>query len=192
MNAKAPNPRTLDAAAFARTGASLQGTLALQELPRLRDMLLPSEDAAAAQPVRWSARGWQQPTPGGGAPAVWLHLQAQAVAAMPCQRCLGSVAVELSVDRRYRFVTSEAQAEAEDADSDEDLLTLGAPLDVLALLEDELILAAPIAPRHDSGDSACLSAQSMQFEDAEFAAAQSEKPNPFAALGALKNGLKQR
>lgn len=180
MTTKTPNLRRLDAAAFARAAQSLSHTQTLAELPRVRDML--AADASSAT-VSWTARGQQRPTAGGGAPEVWLHLSAHTTAPLTCQRCLGAVDVAIELERAYRFVANEAEAAAHDADSDEDLLPLDAPLDLVALVEDEIIMAAPIAPRHEG---ACPQAPPMQFEDADFAAAQLEKPNPFAALSALK------
>ena len=49
-----------------------------------------------------------------------------------------------------RFVDGEAQAEALDADSEDDVLALAPALDLRTLVEDELLLAWPIVPRHDA------------------------------------------
>jgi uncharacterized protein len=56
--------------------------------------------------------------------------------------------VVLEVHPSLRFVHGEAQAEALDENSDEDVLALTPTLDLRPLVEDELILALPLVPRH--------------------------------------------
>ena len=53
------------------------------------------------------------------------------------------------------------------------------PLDALSLVEDELLLALPLVPRHDS----CPMAVPMTFGD-DPAASVEDRPNPFEALKA--------
>ena len=62
------------------------------------------------------------------------------------------------------------------------MLALGPPLDVLELIEDELILALPLVPRHEPHCPVPLAAP----EGAVSAAP--EEPHPFAALAALRKG----
>jgi uncharacterized protein len=57
--------------------------------------------------------------------------------------------LEVQVDRPFRFVSSEQAAEAEDDQAEEDLLVATPSFDALTLIEDELILALPLVPRHD-------------------------------------------
>ena len=94
--------------------------------------------------------------------------------------CLHPVQTQLTVDRDFRFVADEAAALAEDDVVEEDLLVLSSEFDLLTLLEDELLMALPLVPMHDTCES-----EHMPTSNAENAAAQ-EKPNPFAALAALK------
>ena len=84
---------------------------------------------------------------------------------------------DLAVDQAIRFVDDEAQAEALDAEIEDDVLALSPALDLRALVEDELLLAWPIVPRHD----VCPSPAST-------GPATSRPPgaNPFAALASLK------
>jgi uncharacterized protein len=85
----------------------------------------------------------------------------------------------LRVQRRFRFMRSEEEALRLDEDSEDDVLVLPARLDLLELLEDELILALPIVPRHE----VCPTPLPMPVQ-AE--AAEAPAPNPFAALAALR------
>ena len=61
------------------------------------------------------------------------------------------MAVELAVDRVFRFARNDEEAaELDEVSEDEDVLALGRPLDLLSLVEDELIMALPIVPRHEA------------------------------------------
>ena len=102
---------------------------------------------------------------------------------MECQRCLGPVCAELQVDRAFRFVADEATAIAEDVETEEDLLVLTRHLDLAELVEDELLLALPLVPRHD----VCPDPLPLTSSPADEAAEDAEvPPHPFAALAGLK------
>jgi uncharacterized protein len=88
--------------------------------------------------------------------------------------------VELNVAPSLRFVGDEAQAEALDEHSDDDVLALSAALDLHALVEDELILALPLVPRH----ARCPQPLPMSAGEADMASAQG--PSAFAALAGLR------
>ena len=55
----------------------------------------------------------------------------------------------LGVDRRLFFVAGEDAAAALDTESDDDVLALEPFLDLRGLVEDELLLALPLVPRHE-------------------------------------------
>ncbi len=54
-----------------------------------------------------------------------------------------------SVDRSFRFVADEDTAAALDDEAEEDVLALSRSFDLLALVEDELLMALPVVPRHE-------------------------------------------
>jgi uncharacterized protein len=110
-----------------------------------------------------------------------LRLHAGTVLNLVCQRCLQPMAVPLELDSKLRFVADEAQAEALDEHSEEDVLALTAALDLHELVEDELILALPLVPRHDHCPNALATAAEPVAEQA----------HPFAALAAWRGGAKQ-
>jgi uncharacterized protein len=179
MNARRHDPTRLDVAALASEAGALQGLFSQGDCERLHAMQSAPQDGAPP-PISWRVRGEKRQVSGGPA-QIWLHLQAQAMVWLSCQRCLQPVRTELSVDRAIRFVPGEDQAEALDAESEDDVLALARSLDLRSLIEDELLLALPIVPRHDAcPDTAPARAQA----DATPAPAQS----PFAALAALKSG----
>lgn len=135
-------------ASFATDGAALAGQWPGRLLGRLADLQVPPQDIGQA-PVDWQAQGQRLPVPAGEA-EVWLALQVQAPVWLTCQRCLQPMATTLALDRRLRFVQGQSQAEALDADSDDDVLALSRWLNLRELVEDELLLALPLVPRHET------------------------------------------
>jgi uncharacterized protein len=170
------NPSHLDVAAFAKAQVRLEGDTPLVQFDRL------TEDCAGelTSNVMWAAQGATEPK-AGGKDEVWLHLEAHAHVPLTCQRCMKPVSVALEIAQDFRFVADEETAMAEDDDSDEDLLVLSDALDLMALIEDELLMALPLVPMHQ----ACLSEQ-VPLSQEEEAILSQEKPNPFAVLAALK------
>lgn len=180
MKPRAFVPEKLDLALFAREGASLSGEWPAASLQRLAESGAAESPAIGWPPLRWQIQG-EIRQPKGGKPQVWLHLGCEARVALTCQRCLKPVTEALTVDRWIRFVESEAEAEALDVDSDDDVLALPRHLDARELIEDELLLALPLVPRHEACPEPLPHA-----EDDEDDPAEPERPNPFAALAALK------
>jgi uncharacterized protein len=99
-----------------------------------------------------------------------------------CQRCLRLVDIVVDVNRSFRFVDSEAAAEAQDADAEEDVLALSPDFSLSELIEDEVLMALPVVPRHD----ACPVEVKLDVADPEFELASAEKRNPFAVLAKLQ------
>lgn len=173
-------PRRLDVAALARQAGQLSGQSRLVEFERLaRESNAPEADP----PVRWSVQGEHRSAVDGILrPA--LHLHAEAGLTLTCQRCLGQVEVPLQVDRHFIFAPDEETAAALDDASEDDVLALAPDFDLQALIEDELLLALPLVPRHEQ----CPEPVRLSDEDPAFQAALDEKVHPFAALAALKSG----
>ena len=175
------DPRRLDIKAFAQAGALLQGQSPLAHWPRLLDEQMP-EGPGQERLVRWRLQGRMTPVTG-GAPRVGMTLSAEVDLPMQCQRCLTPVVEAVKAEREFAFVADEATAAAMDDESEEDVLVISRDFDALALVEDELILALPLVPRHDT----CPQDLPVEAADEAFEAA-SQRPNPFAALAALKKG----
>lgn len=174
------SPDRLDVKAFIQASARLAGHESLLTYERL------AQEAKGLHPalrVDWQARGELRPAVAEvGAPQLWLHLMVHATFPMQCQRCLTPVDVPLDVDRWFRFVPDEATAEALDDDVEEDLLALSREFSLHELIEDELLMALPVVPLHE----VCPETVPMTSSDDDFEAASAEKPNPFAALAALR------
>lgn len=180
MNAsksKDPDIHALDLPALCRHGQTLQGQLPLATMTRLAASLF--EAPTAEEAVAWSAQA-SLLTVAGSEAQMWLALQAQTQVQLQCQRCLQPMAHPLTLDRRLRFVRDEDEAARLDEESDDDVLALPPRLDLAALLEDELILALPLVPRHEQ----C--SQPLPQADEAATGSEDEAPHPFAALAALR------
>lgn len=174
------HPRHLDVAAFAGAGAVLERDDAQAVFERV---LAETDGRGADRAVHWRAEGERQEDASGHA-RHWLHLRAETLLSLTCQRCLEPVDMPLAVERSFRFVSTEAQAEIEDEESEEDVLAISREFDLLALVEDELLMELPLAPTHEN----CPSQPSFSVADADFKEIAEDKPNPFAALAALRPG----
>ena len=174
MKDRLPAAQALDISAFCKTAGELQGQQPLAAMDRLAASLCAASDGSAS----WRARGSLLPVIG-GEPEMWLELQAEADVPLQCQRCLQAMSEALRVQRRFRFVRSEEEALRLDEETEDDVLMLPARLDLLELLEDELILALPIVPRHDECPTPLPWAAHGELEE-------DPAPNPFAALAALR------
>ena len=178
MSSREFDPFRLDVAAFAKDGGELAGSWPLASFDRIADSAVADAPVSGADQVDWSARGEQRQLRGGD-PQVWLHVSASTQVALECQRCLKPVSVPLQVSRQFLFVAGEDAAAQLDADSEDDVLALTRALDLRELIEDELLLAMPIVPRHETCPDPLVAAPGEPLE---------ERANPFAALAALKRG----
>lgn len=178
MSTRDFDPFRLDVAAFAKAGCQLEGRWSLAQFDRLIESALSDALAPRAGEVVWRARG-ESRAMRGGETQVWLHLAAATELPLECQRCLKPVDTALQIERSFLFVQGEDAAAQLDADSDDDVLALTRALDLRELIEDELLLALPIVPRHEQCPEPLVAAT----DDAEEV---EEKANPFAALAALK------
>lgn len=172
--------RHLDVKAFALAGGAISGRELLGANERLVAQTL---GQGADLPIDWSATG-ELRNPEHLEPQIWLNLQGDAVLPLTCQRCLGPIAAPVTVKRSFRFVSDESVAAAQDNECEEDVLALSRGFDLIELLEDELLMDLPVAPRHE----VCPVPVKLEVVDADFEAAQAARENPFAMLGTFKPG----
>lgn len=195
-------PRKLNIGAFIESESPLEGPSPLSDLPRLADSLAPEVARNSIPPVSWTAQGRLVPQRVGG-PQLWLDLTAHADLPWTCQRCLHPVVLPVALERQIRFVVDEKAAAELDAESDDDVLPLSRSFDLLSLIEDELIMASPLVPRHETcpeqplmsvsdpgvdGDEAPEVGVSDASTEAGGEPPRGQRPNPFAVLAKLKKG----
>ncbi|MCJ0764310.1 YceD family protein [Variovorax terrae] len=168
----------LDVKAFAQDGGELSGQDALGRYERL---MAETRGQGGDSLLGWTASGELKPVL--GAPGeIWLHLRAEATLPLTCQRCLGPVQWPVVAERSFRFVADEAAALAQDDEAEEDLLVLSRAFDLRGLIEDEILMALPLVPRHDI----CPTDVKLAVADEAFEDETQAKPNPFAVLAKLQ------
>jgi len=174
------DPRRLDIKAFAEAAGELTGRERLGDHSRL---MAETGGRGADIPLAWSASA-ELRNPAHIHPEIWLHLSANTVLPLTCQRCLAPVEIAVAVERSFRFVRDEAIAMAEDDRSEEDLLALSRSFELIELIEDELLMDLPVAPRHE----VCPAPVKLAVADEGFEALVLPRDNPFALLKRLKTG----
>jgi uncharacterized protein len=153
----------IDGFEFASAGATQQGVWPLRDFPRLRDVL-----AADAGEVAYEISGVRDER---DRPA--LRLKVRGTLRLRCQRCLEPMPFEVQTDETLVLAATLAEIHAEPADAHApDRVVAGREMALRELIEDELILAVPYAPRHED----CTPAVTGDGEEA------AEKVSPFAGL----------
>ena len=147
---------------FAEAQQTLAGEIDALKCERLAEILMPSgKGAHIIFKLTGAAKQLRNPS---------LHLQLDAQLPVTCQRCLDEMQVQLNLDFNY-IICNELPIETDEND-DTDWLEAAPEMNLQELIEDEILLAMPIAPTHAHD----CSKQSMQ---------SGEKPNPFAVLKGL-------
>jgi uncharacterized protein len=154
----------IDSLDFAHRGGELSGEVPVAELPRMADLL-----ADSAGKISYVLRGLAGRD---GSPQ--LELTVDGVSNLRCQRCLSALTYPIKLVSRLRLVT-EGEVDNTDIEDDEvDSIPAEKRLDVLALLEEELLLSLPIAPKHGLGECQ-IAVDGLNRSN-----------NPFAVLAGLK------
>lgn len=156
---------------FARNGREISGEVPVAELPRMLDMLQNPEGI-----LSYTVQGGvdKQGTH-------FLDVNVVGQCRLRCQRCLNGMDYPVRLDTRL-LLRDQASMEVLDdmiaggGVEEFDSILADAHLDVLDLLEEEILLSLPIAPKHDLG--AC---QATNGENA-----YKEEKSPFAVLAKLK------
>ena len=129
-------PSVIDGLQFARGAETLAGTLDLLHLHRLAEMQCAAEGLSYELRGKTDAEGRS-----------WLDISVSGTLTLTCQRCLGPLVFPLALRSELLLATSEREIEA--ADDDIDRVLASKAMDVCELVEDELILALPLVPRHE-------------------------------------------
>lgn len=169
-----PEQVVINSIEFARDGGSLHGSVAVKNLSRLKDLL--SSDEGVLEYTLTGRRGENG--------RFYLACAVKGVLQLRCQRCLEALSYPVSTDSELELVEDE-QLLAGLVNEDEltDAIKADPKMDVLALVEDEVLLGLPMAPMHAPED--------CKAERHPGQAKTGEK-NAFSALAALKaQGLRK-
>jgi len=135
---------SIKATEFAKLEKELVGTCPPASLERLAP-LLGADDGCVEYSLKGFVRRDEKPS---------IRLEVRARVTLQCQRCLEALRVEVESRRDLVFVPSQRLTAFEDEEEDADYLPLEDALDPLVVVEDEVLLALPIAPRHAEGSCA--------------------------------------
>lgn len=171
-------PQKVSLDKWADTGFNWQGTIYPQEFERLKGLLNEDHEPSAIKIEIQLAKVSN---------VLVLRFRLDGELWMTCQRCLQPIAIDLSDDYRIDLLSDESQAKMLDDDDDyllldEVVLADGhdSLLPLARLIEDEILLKAPLSPKHD--DCEMIIQQVGEIEEVQ-------EESPFAALAALKGKL---
>jgi uncharacterized protein len=156
----------IDSLEFARTGQTLRGSLPLPDLARLKESL-----ADALGTVEFEVRGGED-----ARRRPVLTVAIHGTLRLQCQRCLNALDHPLRVLNTLVLVTGSGAGVGELDDDDGEWIEASREFDLATLVEDEILLSLPYAPRHEEGTCRPL----------RTAAADSATAAAFAGLAALK------
>ena len=149
---------------------NLMGVLPLQQLARVRELALEPTDSEFAVEMIFTHSA-------SGLPLITGSVKGELV--LSCQRCLEPV--EVKVDTQINVVLTTSQVDREPEEEGYELYIVDDErIFVRDFIEDEILLALPVVPRHE----ACQPVKPL-FEgspDELKDSAAEEKANPFAAL----------
>ncbi len=131
----------LDGLEFARDARVLSGFIPLSRLERVAGGLLDASGQLVC-----TIKGEVDPQ---GARFLLINIQGEV--AVCCQRCLGAMLLPLEIRNRLRLIGENEQWPDEELEDDEaDAVEAGKEMAVLPLIEEEVLLVLPLAPRHES------------------------------------------
>lgn len=161
----------IDGLEFARTGSRLQGAWPVAGFSRLRDALCTNEGTLQVELLGVPEER--------GRPA--LRLRVGGALQLVCQRCLGALEFALHIDVSLQLAATQAEVDAEPlAAGGPERIVASREMPVRDLVEDELLLAIPLAPRH----------QRCAGREAQAERESREEKSPLAGLRALVGDTK--
>ena len=140
MSGPGPDSR-FDAFKLAARASSVSGSLDARRLPNVADSLAPGDDPA---PIAWTVEGGASAE---GRPAISIAIEG--VVPMVCQRCLARMDWPVSQRTEVLLAHDEGELERLDAETEGEVILADRQLDAAEMVEDELVLTLPFAPRHE-------------------------------------------
>jgi uncharacterized protein len=131
-----PQAEVIDGLQFARAALERRGVVGMERLPRLAQLQCSTEG------LEYRLCGGEA---GNGKPC--LRLSVRGSMEMPCQRCLDPIQVPIAIDAELQL--AESEREISEADDEIDRVLTSRHMDIAWLVEDEVILALPMTPRHE-------------------------------------------
>jgi uncharacterized protein len=165
-----------DALGLAAHGEALAGKVDVSRRPRVADRLAPKTTSA---PIAWRIAGARD-----ALDRPMLAVTVEGNLPLVCQRCLQPF--DAPIAQRSDLLLARDDAELARLDAEEaEVLLAAVPLDAMTLVEDEILLWLPFAPRHPEGQCPAGVAAASAPERAPAAKAMN---SPFTRLAALRKG----
>ena len=130
-----------DAFRLSVRGGSISGSIDARSLPNVDDSLEPGDDPV---PIGWTIEGRRSAE---GRPAIAIEIEG--AVPLVCQRCLGRMEWPVSQGTEVLLAHDEGELATLDEESEGEVILADRPLDAATLVEDELVLTLPFAPRHE-------------------------------------------
>jgi uncharacterized protein len=191
-------PARVDLRSLARHNGSVCGVFAVTRLRRLVQDLPRQVSVTCTEEIGSDGLG-----------VVWFELRAehhlgrrdraylkiQSIVTLTCQRCVQEMAYLVDEEVEFELFASEAQFSAvhrlEELDPDApEPLVASEPVDLLALIEDQMILAIPYVPKHEHCEAIQGYADTLiepeSSDSTESAVELAKKASPFDVLANFK------
>lgn len=188
--------RETDLFAFCRKGGAAAGEIVVRDLPRILAETSAEAPASAAEEVfAYTLAGFvREEAVEPGAPVsqrLFLDVTVNGRVWLDCQRCLGVYDEPIATSMRFEVMQSEEAADAAPMDDDEiDVIVGSKRFSLLELMEDEVLLALPVSPKHavcPTVHESLVTGADGQVEPEEAEPEEEKRPSPFAALAGLKS-----
>ena len=168
-------PIQIDPLDLAKNRVHLRGTYAVSEMPRLSEYS-PSDKALIQVDLQFQLEGDT---------GAKLSGEITSELKLRCERCLGPLMLPLLVRPAIYFEASVNKSAGMQSDGEEesdlrDIIALDGPVDLKDLVEEEILLAIPMIPMHDSAE--CHAGRLLQQKND----VAQRAINPFSKLAGLK------
>jgi len=171
-----------------------EGFFSLQHFPRiLSEIWSGSVEEVTKESPEQAGIDWQVVTWLDDTAAYRLRVRIRTALHLECQRCLEGFLQKIDISAQFVLLESHQEVEDFPIDNfDEDALLQSDAFDLMELIEDEVLLALPLVPKHPQGECALLKSSTGALVEADdkskIAPIESEKghKNPFLGLKKLK------
>jgi uncharacterized protein len=162
--------RRFDAFELAQQRGTVRGDVDAADLPRIADALS-DEGGRVSYVIVGTCDAADRPA---------LEVSVEGALSLTCQRCLQPMSWSVAQRTLVLLARDERELARLDESDEHEVVLADAPLDALVLVEDELLLTMPYAPRHPDGESAsCAPATGDERTDSNGA-------SPFRALAEMQ------
>ncbi len=162
-------PAVVDAWRMVAAKRTFKANTSLAQFKRLVD-LLADADGQCSYELAFDRDAFKR---------AYVDIRASTMLPLQCQRTLERFLLPVQIQQRLGLIVSEAQEASLDENMEPLLIDEQGDLSMIDLIEDELILAVPAVPIRPGSEAV----EAVWPADV---VVEPEKPNPFAALGALK------